>query len=170
MKKNLVKVRDVLPATPSLPTEPVPLEREQPHKALARANARHAKLTEELRTLKSDFAAENIRAQKTRTPISTSRITHVETRRRELHLELEKAQAEIGRLNKAIRENKAQRQGNGSKRPARLPEPKKMPFVDDPEFPAWFHLASKGTLAPALYAELLRTTKAMMYDARRGLE
>ena len=67
-----------------------------------RANAQHAKLTEELRALKAEWAKRNIQAGQTRTAISTPEITHVETRRRELHLELEKTQAEVGRLNKLI--------------------------------------------------------------------
>jgi hypothetical protein len=35
------------------------------------------------------------------------------------------------------------------------PEPKRCPFQDDPEFPQYLVLAAKGTLTPALYAELL---------------
>jgi hypothetical protein len=171
-KKNLVKVavalpiRSSLPIRPSLPDQPEPpLENVPPHKALARANARHAKLTEELRALKSDFAAENIRAQQTRTPIPTSRITHVETRRRELHLELESTQADIGRLNKLVRERKAAGKGNGSRQPA---PPKAMPFRDDPEFPIYVMLACKEVLAPDLHAQVIRCAKALMADARQN--
>jgi hypothetical protein len=62
-KAELVKVAAALPIRPQLPDDSAPpLENIPPHKALAVATKRHAKLTEELRTLKADFATENIRA------------------------------------------------------------------------------------------------------------
>jgi hypothetical protein len=94
MKKATLPIVAVAPAldvagdAPALSQDPPPLENEQPHKALAQATKLHAKLTEELRKLKADWAAENIRAQQTHVAIATSKITFVEKRRRELHLEL----------------------------------------------------------------------------------
>jgi hypothetical protein len=167
-KKPLVKVANALKPISGLPEDPPPLENVPVHVQLSRANARHAKLTEELRTLKADFAAENIRAQQTRTQISTSRITFVETKRRELHLDLERAQAEIGRLNKELRERKVQKQGNGSKPAA---PPKTRPLAADLEFDVYFRLAAHSELAPALYSQVERVAKSLLNDARRmGVE
>jgi hypothetical protein len=143
------------------------LEREEPHKVLGRATKRHFQLTEELRTLKSDFAAENVRAQQTRTSIPTSRITFVETRRRDLHLQLEMAQAEIGRLNKEIRERKALHQGNGAKPEPRPPAPKPCPVLDDPRYPEFFLLAARDALTPSLFAEVERMAKSLMHQAKK---
>lgn len=167
-KRNLVRVSNALDAalTPALSPDPPPLEREEPHKALARATKRHAQITEELRKLKSEWAEKNIKAQATRIAISTPECTFVETRRRDLHLQLEMAQAEIGRLNKEIRERKAEHQGNGTK-PERRPEPKKMPFADDPEFPSYFILAARDTLAPELYAQVVRMAKSLIHSAEK---
>jgi hypothetical protein len=95
----------------SIECSPPPLENVPLHTQLARANAQHAKLTEQLRQLKADWASRNIRAQQLRTPISTPEVTFVETRRRELHLALEATQAEIGRVNREIKEKKAAPQG-----------------------------------------------------------
>jgi hypothetical protein len=164
-------LKDLKPGAVSARLAP-PLEHEQPHRALARANSQHTKLTEELRQLKADWAAQNVRAQATRIAISTSEITHVETRRRELHLQLEATQAEIGRLNKEIRERKAEHRSNGTKQQlAKIVEPKTLPFKEDPEFPAYFLLAARESLVPSMYAAVLRVAKAIMGDARKmGLE
>jgi hypothetical protein len=93
---RMVAVAAALPVeTPTSP-QPPPLQAEQPHRALARANAKHAKLTEELRELRANWAKRNIQAQQTRIAISTPEITHVEMRRRELHLELERRRPRSG--------------------------------------------------------------------------
>jgi hypothetical protein len=165
-KSELAAVAEV-PIAPEAP----PLEAEPLHQALARCNATQAKLTDELRTLKSEWAAENIRSQQARTPIPTSKLTHVETRRRELHLELQKIQAELGRLNKAARQagnskrndkiDKAERQGNGTR------ASKRGPLLNDPEYPQYFLLAAKDELAPTLFSQVERTAKAMLADAKR---
>src|SRR5690349_10375682 len=83
--------------------DPPPLENVTLHTQLARANAKHAKLTEQLRQLKADWPARNIRAQQIKVAIATPEITFVETKRRELHLALESTQAEIGRINRQIK-------------------------------------------------------------------
>jgi hypothetical protein len=81
----LAEVLSEVPTSPEAPR----LEAESPHRALARANARHAKLTDELRTLKYERALENIRSQQLHMPILPSKITHLKTRRRELRLEFD---------------------------------------------------------------------------------
>ena len=169
-KPEIVAVVEVLPS--DIPTQPEspPLENEPPHRALARCNARHAQLTEELRQLKADWAAKNIKAQQLHLPVSTPEITHVAQRRRELHLELEKTQAEIGRLNKLVRERKFARQAGKPVNGDRV-EPKRMPLADDPEFPSYFVLAAKNELVPALYAQVERVAKSLMHEAKKmGIE
>jgi len=123
---------------------------EHPHRALARANAKHAMLTDELRTLKADWAKRNIQAQQTRLAISTPEITHIEKRRRELHLALEATQAEIGRLGRLIKQTKATRQA-GKPLKGNVAQPKKMPWGEHPEYPTYFLLAARNELAPGLF-------------------
>jgi hypothetical protein len=171
--KPMVAVAEVLPeAVPTSP-QPPPLEREQPHRLLARANTRHLELTTELRELRASWAKRNIQAQQTRIAISTPEITHVENKRRELHLALEATQDEIGRLNRLVQEGKAARQARqaGKPRNGDTVEPKRMPLGSDPEFPTYFVLTAKNELAPALYRQVERTALAMIADARKmGLD
>jgi hypothetical protein len=177
------KPRDLVAIAPALPSdiptspEAPPLEAEQPHKVLARANARHAQLTAELRQLKADWASENIRSQQTHQAIATSRVTFVETHRRELQSALMETQAEIAQINKHLRERKAERQGNGARAAERQAPsargngskaPQRMPLGNDPEFSTYFVLAAKDELAPALYAQVERVALAMIRDAKRN--
>jgi hypothetical protein len=164
--KQQVKSLRQLPRVKGDPPAPPPLEAVPPHKALARANQRHAQLTEELRQLKADWAAKNIKAQQCRQPIATSEITFVENRRREPHLELERTQGEIGRFNKEIREAKALRQAptpkvNGSKLSKRCPD------KEHREFPTYFLLAAKEELTRELFDQVTRTAKSMLENALR---
>jgi hypothetical protein len=151
-------------------SEPPPLERESPHRALSKANKRHAQLTEALRQLRSDWAAKNIRAQQLKIAIATSEITHVEKRRRELHLALESTQAEIGRLNKEIKEKKAASKQSPRQLHEQTPavRKKKMPFADDPVFPSYFILAAKEELDSKLYAQVERLALSLMHDAYKN--
>jgi hypothetical protein len=100
-RRELVSVTAALPVDTPTQAEQPPLENEPPHRAL-----KHAKLTEELRELRANWAKRNIQAQQTRIASSTPEITHVEKRRRELHLALEATQSEMGRLNKLLREQR----------------------------------------------------------------
>jgi hypothetical protein len=176
-KTEMVAVAEVLPS--DIPTQPAPppLEAEQPHKALARANARHAKLTEELRQLKADWASENIRSQQTHQAIATSRVAFVETRRRELHLELEQTQAIIGRLGKEIRELKARRQisrsrGNGAQQSPVLAHDHdghaRHPHADEEDtYLACFYQIAKDSLDPRQFAALEDGTRSLVKDYRQ---
>ena len=165
-KTTIAAALDVVQLPPASFEAPVPLENEPPHRVLARANARHAKLTEELRALKSQWTAKNIKAQQCRQPIPTPEITHVETRRRELQSALMETQAEIARINKLIREHKVVRQA-GKPLKGDAAQPKRMPLGDDPEFPAYFVLVAKTELAPSLYAQVERIAKAMLRDGQK---
>ena len=145
-----------------------PLEAEPPvHKRLSRANSEHARLTDELRKLRAEWAKRNIKAQATRIPVSTAEITHVEGRRRELHLALERCQAEIGACNKELRENRAAKQAGANGKESKPKTPKQMPFRQDPEFDTYFHLAARDQLTRELYEAIVRTAKSMMFDAAK---
>jgi hypothetical protein len=170
MKKNLVKVRDVLPVQRSLPVEPVPLENEPPHRKIARLTWEHSETTTALQELKRSWAERNIKAQACRQAVSTPEVTHFENEKRELAHKIQALQTEIGATNKEIRERKAERQtnSNGSKHP---PQQKTRPFAADLEFETYFRLAAHSELAPALYAQIERCAKSMIADARRmGVE
>ncbi len=154
---------------------PPPLEAVPLHTQLARANSQHAKLTEQLRQLKADWASRNIRAQELRTPISTPEVTFVETRRRNLHLALEATQAEIGRVNREIKEKKAppkaSHRGSSHDVQAATRKPKRMPYADDPAFPVYFILAAKEELEPKLYAQVECLALSLIHHARcNGVE
>jgi hypothetical protein len=166
-KKPLVNVAAALPRISPLPEDPPPLENVPVHVQLARANSRHAKLTEELRTLKANFAAENIKAQQTRTPIPTSRITFVETKRRELHLALEATQSEIGKLNKLVREGKVHKQGNGSRQPPQAAPPKTGPLRDHPKWDFFVRLACENQLPPEMLKRVEAEAKGLLSQALR---
>jgi hypothetical protein len=173
-KTELVAVAEVLPSDITTSSEAPPLEAEPPHRALARCNARHAKLTEELRDLKARWAADNIRAQQCRQPIPTSQITFIENQRRKLHLELQKTQAEIGRLNKLLREHRALRQGDGAREAERQAPPargngskptKKCPLKEHREYPPYFLLAARDQLHADLFDQVERAAKKLLTQA-----
>jgi hypothetical protein len=78
---------EFLPAN-GLPPAPPPLESEPSHRKLARLAREHTRTVEALQELKKNWATKNIRAQATRTPISTAEVTYAENRHRELAGEL----------------------------------------------------------------------------------
>ncbi len=156
--KPLVTLRDALPATPSLPQEAPPLQREPVHKRLARATKRQADLVEQIRQLKAEWSAKNIKAQATRIPIATSEITYVETKRRELQSQLMAAQAEIGECNCEIRQNKAKHQGNGNGN-------KPQPLKNHPTFDRYFRLSAENLLPPGLLKQVEADAKTSLAHA-----
>jgi hypothetical protein len=167
---RLAKALKQLPAVidgNQLPAEPPPLENEPPHRRLARATAEQSRCTEALRELKRSFAAKNLQAQLTRTPISTAEQTHVARQRHELHLQLESAQAQIAAANKEIREKKATAQTGAKPKEPKLRDVKKAPFRQDREFVEFFYLAAEATLTEPLFATIIRTAKSMMFDAAK---
>jgi hypothetical protein len=167
MKKNLVKVRDVLPATSALPVQPVPLENEPPHRKLARLTREHQSVTEQLQTLKKSWAERNIKAQACRQAVSTPEVTHFETTKRELALQLLDLQTQIGALNKELRANKAARQA-GRQPPARANGSalkKTCPLKSHPQWDAYFRLAAENELEPRLLAQIERSAKSLLQHA-----
>jgi len=128
------------------------------HKRLARATKRQADLVEQIRQLKAEWSAKNIKAQATRIPIATSEITHVETKRRELQSQLMAAQAEIGECNCEIRQNKAKHQGNGNGN-------KPQPLKNHPTFDRYFRLSAENLLPPGLLKQVEADAKTSLAHA-----
>jgi hypothetical protein len=179
MKTGLTKQLTIQPfeslSANGLPPAPPPLlETEPAHRRLARLNRDAARVTEALQQLRQEWANKNIRAQATRTPISTPEITHVEKRRRELAGELLRIQTEIGATNKAIRERKSEGAARNSERAAPLKagtKTKKCPLKEHPAFDQYFRLAAENELEASLYDQIEAVAKAMLSDAlRNGLE
>ena len=163
-KPNLVKVRDVLPAAAGdlISSQPIPLENEAPHRKLARLTREHSETTAALQELKRSWAERNVKAQACRQAISTPEITHFEEQKRTLALRLLDLQTQIGATNKELREQKAERQGNGSKV---VELKKKCPLKNHAAFATYFLLAARDVLPPGLYDQTERGAKALLQHA-----
>jgi len=99
----------------------------------------------------------------------TAEIQAFKQHHRDLSCALADVNLKIGETNRELRAIKAEKQArptnnNGSRQPA---PPKKMPFLDDPEFPSYVMLACRDVLSDGLYADVIRTAKALMFDARK---
>jgi hypothetical protein len=166
-RRELVALAEALPpADPSTP-EP-PLGAAQLHAALDRANIRHLELVDELRTLKAHWARRNIEASQCHQSIPTAEIKHVEAQRRSLHLALEQTQSEIGRLNKLSRELKARQ---AVSKPAKGITTSTIGITGADSETAFFILAAKNELDPAMYDRIERIAAAMQRDAKKmGLD
>jgi hypothetical protein len=155
-KSPLVKLADVLPT--QLPVQPVPLENEPAHRKLARLAREHQSVTEQLQTFK---------AQACRLAVSTPEVTHFETTKRELALQLLDLQTQIGALNKELRANKAACQA-GRQPPARANGSalkKTCPLKSHPQWDAYFRLAAENELEPCLLAQIERSAKSLLQHA-----
>jgi hypothetical protein len=174
MKKTIKHPKEI-PATVHVAAEPPPLEFEPPHKKLARLTNEHTRVTEELQTLKRNFAAENIRAQQCRQAIPTTQITFIENKKRELAQKLMDLQSQIGETNRQVRAQKAQRQ-NGKRIPD--PEPARRngikqvaPIKRHVEFPAYFLLAAEAELDARMFTKITGVAKSMLQNAvEMGIE
>jgi hypothetical protein len=166
-RRELVAVAEALPVDVSTP-EP-PLQAHQLHAALDRATIRHLELTDALRQLKTSWAKRNVEAAQCHQSIPVAEIKHVEAQRREAHLELEKTQAEIGQLNKLLREHKARQVKLVKDRPD--PQARSNPLASDDPDPVYFMLAAQTELDPAMYARVARIAELLRRDAQKmGLE
>jgi hypothetical protein len=164
--KPAIKTLKSLQRADVILTEPPKLENEPPHQRLARATREHARITEELRKLKKDWADRNIKAQACRQTVSTPEVTHFETLKRELAMHLLALQAEIGTTNKEIRSRKGPPQQKSAKNGSQ--PHKEHPLREHREFNAYFRLAAETELEPRLYAQVEKIAKAMLTDALRN--
>jgi hypothetical protein len=175
--KALKHLADLTPDGRKLIVRPPALEAEPLHRRLARLNRELTKATEELQSFNREWAKKNIEAQTCRLPISTPELTHAANKRRELALEIQQLQTELGAANKERRQlnAKASRQASPADQttplaipPKRITNSKRCPLK---EWTVYFELAARDELTPELYTQVERSAKSLLQHAiETGIE
>jgi len=177
--KSLKNLAELTPDGKDEPSSPPALVAEPLHRRLARLNRELTKATEELQSFNREWAKKNIEAQTCRLPISTPELTHAANKRRELALEIQRLQTELGSANKERRQlnAKASQEALPAEQtplaipPKRITNLKRCPLKEHREWTVYFELAARDELTPELYTQVERSAKSLLQHAlETGIE